>query len=845
MTNPPKFASLGKAAGKIDVRLSYRIVELFSEGLYASPNKALEELVANAFDAGALHVQILLSAQLEAQDATIVVIDDGEGMDAKGLRQHWLIGRSNKRDLASLPRDRQQIGKFGIGKLATYVLAGRLTHITKHKGKYYSTSMDYDAIDKVGRQEVEPDSTFSISLRTLTADEAKEALQEWTEKSAFKNAGMKLFGKGAPRSWTVAIMSRLKPKVRELKRGTLEWVLSTALPLRDDFAVWAGAKKLSSKFEHKHRIRRWVLGKEIKTLPKPAPKGISAKEDVGGGKAAGHRYSLEVPGLGRVTGYAEAYKELLTSKADRIGRSNGFFVYVFGRLVNVSDGHFGIPPDELRHGTFGRFRLVIHIDALDGELRSNREAISEGPLLDTARNLLRGVFNAVRPAIEKAVEEEQPSARLSRKIAASPATLSRKPIVALARAVVEGKRTSRYLIVPKFKSEKETDEFLKALTARADGEKFITELSVDYDGSPSDAFARYDTATGALLVNAFHPFIAAFYDDFAARSVEPLELLAMAEVTIEAQLFAVGVGKQHVEEFLDRRDQLLRYLSNETGRKSAFAIASNLKEARNDPNKLEEGLCEAFESLGFEVTPLGGSGKPDGVATALLSAGADGNTRSYKVSLDAKSKVIDKGKVAAGTVKTSTIVRHREEYGCNHAIVVGRDFPAAPGSSLAKEIEDDRKKTAALGDRKTVTLMSIDALAKLVRLRPLKQLRLGKLRELFECQLPQQSAAWVDAIEKERVKRPPYAKIVNTIEQLQKKRRLERVKYAALAVELSHLNPAIKYETDDELRDVCRAMAQMAPNTMFADADAVELDQSAANVIDAINAATKQWADDD
>jgi hypothetical protein len=58
-------------------------------------------------------VQVLLSPNLHNQDATIVVIDDGEGMDAAGLKQHWLIGISNKRKLARLPRGRQQIGKFG------------------------------------------------------------------------------------------------------------------------------------------------------------------------------------------------------------------------------------------------------------------------------------------------------------------------------------------------------------------------------------------------------------------------------------------------------------------------------------------------------------------------------------------------------------------------------------------------------------------------------------------------------------------------------------------------------------------------------------------------------------
>src|SRR2546426_854212 len=114
MANEPTFASIGKPTDSIDVRLSYRIIELFSEGLYASPNKAIEELVANSFDAGAQRVQVLLSSNLHDQNATVAVIDDGEGMDGEGLKRHWLIGISNKRHLAQLPRGRQQIGRFGI-----------------------------------------------------------------------------------------------------------------------------------------------------------------------------------------------------------------------------------------------------------------------------------------------------------------------------------------------------------------------------------------------------------------------------------------------------------------------------------------------------------------------------------------------------------------------------------------------------------------------------------------------------------------------------------------------------------------------------------------------------------
>ena len=59
MNDTPVFASLGQKAGSIDVRLSHKIVKLFSEGLYTSPNKAIEELVANSFDAGAKNVHVI------------------------------------------------------------------------------------------------------------------------------------------------------------------------------------------------------------------------------------------------------------------------------------------------------------------------------------------------------------------------------------------------------------------------------------------------------------------------------------------------------------------------------------------------------------------------------------------------------------------------------------------------------------------------------------------------------------------------------------------------------------------------------------------------------------------
>ncbi len=847
----PAFASIGKQTDTINVLLSYRIVELFSEGLYSSPNKAIEELVANSFDAGALHVHVLLPPDLHAQDASIAVIDDGEGMDAERLKEHWLIGVSNKRSLSRLPRGRNPIGKFGIGKLATYVLANRLTHITRRDKKYYSTSMDFELMDKRLDRSVEPKKPIGIALRELSESEAKAALKAWTDTAMFQAANMKLFGRGSRQNWTVAIMSSLKDKVHEIQPGMLDWILRTALPLRDDFEIWLSGKQLQSSKTGKGRIRQWVLGKNLKDLPKPGPDSLTVTEDKDRDSKDPKRFGLTHPDLGRITGYAEAYKDLLTgSKSEHIGRSHGFFVYVRDRLINVADGHFGISPDELRHGTFGRFRLVIHMDGLDEELRSNRESLREGPLLLTARNVLRSIFNFARKTIESHDEAETPGARLARRWASSPTSVSRRPVFELARAVLDGKVRSRYIAVPHPTDAESRAEILARFEQRLDSpEQFVTDLRVGFEGSTEDGLALYDIDTGILRINGLHPFVGAFSDEFAAPVAgQPLELFAMAEVLLEAHLYEAGLRADQIDDVLHARDLLLRSLAKESGRRSALAVANALVDARNDENQLEIELIDAFRSLGFEATRVGGRGKPDGVANAHLSADDQGQPRRYAVSLEAKSKRKDGATVSAKTVGISTIARQRNEFNCDHALVVAPAFPTTQGdqSALAKEIDEDRAASETTGTGRTISLIRVDDLARLIRLRPIKQLGLAELRELFvTCRLPDESRAWVDKLAQRTVAKQPYKVIIHVIHSLQREFDESAVEYSALRVALARESPPIKYGRDDELRDLCKGMAQMAPGALMATDRAVELDQSPDNVLAMLDSATKDYPIDE
>jgi len=91
-----KIATTGKLIEKINVSIGPQFLNLFSEQLYSSPNKAFEELVANSWDAGATCVHIRISQNLQGDDACVWILDNGESMDVTGFSMLWSVANSPK-----------------------------------------------------------------------------------------------------------------------------------------------------------------------------------------------------------------------------------------------------------------------------------------------------------------------------------------------------------------------------------------------------------------------------------------------------------------------------------------------------------------------------------------------------------------------------------------------------------------------------------------------------------------------------------------------------------------------------------------------------------------------------
>lgn len=798
------FATLGRKTDEVKVAISYRIIELFSGGLYTSPNKAVEELVTNAYDALATQVKLLLPANLGADDATIWIVDDGESMDVAGLHELWQIAKSSKRENEA-ERERPPIGRFGIGKLATYVLAQELTYVCNKDGCYLAITMDYASIPRDADATAEP---VTLDVRELTEDEAKQAVGPMAAIDGGQAVVEWLFGAGAPASWTAAAMNRLRPMALELKLGRLRWILSTALPMSPQFALELNGRRVASSLEKREALRAWIVGSEDLAAERME---LEAGEDERGPY-------VEIDGLGRIRGEARVYDtELTLGKAGETGRSHGFFVKVRGRLVNLDDALFGIRA--LSHQTFARFWMEVEADGLDDFLRSTREAVLTTPQVEQLRVYLTAKFNEARAFYSNFAQRREAETRLSTRIAKTPSSLSRRPLMHAVQLALQQGVELALIEVPRGLDEDGTEALLAELESSLEPDGMIR--SVEMAPLGTDRYvAQYDAATQTVKVNVLHPFFANYAGVY--KSHEPLELVAVAEILTEAYLLE-RLPPEQVRELVDRRDRFFRELVFSGEQQGAPVVAQMLKEAKSSESELERAVSIAFRSLGFEVTKIGGAGKPDGLAAARLGVrSATAEARSdFQITFDAKSSGHER--VKAKDVGVAALARHRRDYGADFAVVVAPDYQGADDldSAINKECTEN-----------SVTPIKVDDFALLITLAATRRLGYLKLRELFDgCHTVPSANGWIHRLLEEEQKEVPLVSILETLWNLMEVNP-DPITFSALQVELRHTR-SIDVRVN-ELREWLQSLRSLVPDFISIDDDVVMLDTSVDKILEVV-----------
>jgi hypothetical protein len=806
------YTTVGNEFTTISVSISYRIIELFSAGLYKSPNKAIEELVSNSWDAEAQNVWLFFSPNLAAADAAVWVVDDGTSMDLQGLVELWQIADSPKVATRDDPNAaRPQIGKFGIGKLATYILARTLTYICKKGDQVLAVTMDYDRVDTTSK----PGNVVKLGVRELESSDVEAALNPLRALQGGNGVVDELLDTldDPDASWTVATLSSLKPMAQNVKTGMVRWLLATALPRSPGFAIQVDGTKVKPASEKVKPLKAWIIGTDPGVEPKKLPEGVTAVK----GKKAADSY-VEVDGLpDRVTGCVEVYEDVLTkNKASDWGRSHGFFVQVRGRLVNIDDALFGMPA--LSHATFNRFRMVVNADGLDKFLASTRESVQEDERVTRFQAYLRAEFNRARNFYEAWVEQQEAEAHLPTRIDRTAASLSRQPLVAAVRDLIQGEISDLSLIKRPATAADDPEGFLQSLEQTLEeGEKGPIDDVVLAALGTDHYLAVYDPDDRLVRVNTLHPFYANFIDTLG-RTL-PFKLLAVTEVLTEAYAVEES-GAEAARNIVARRDAFLRELVHQH-REGPAVIAENLRNMASDPDGLEEATADAMRSLGYEVTRIGGNGKPDGLAKAVIGAqSADSFSRDdYAVTYDTKST--GSKAVKAHTVGISTLVRHRNDYGAQHILVVAPGFEGASdaNSALCKECAEHG-----------VTPVTVLDLASLVEIQAGKMLGYTKLRELYQCRTVKESHDWIESLRDVDDEAPPLVEVLESIDHLRTLDRPPRVSTIALVLEDRH---GIK-RTDKEVEELLAILRGLAPRYITVVGDRVILETSPDKVRHAI-----------
>ena len=156
--------------GKLDapLRFSTSILQRLGEELNPSPAQSILELAKNSYDADAVDCTIDL-IHTDRPGGTIRVSDNGDGMDAKAIRNGWLVlGQSLKPSRQHTRLGRIRAGSKGLGRLAALRMGSAVTLITRPRKNpkcRFKLTIDWEDYDNVNLVE---DVVLTIKTKQTT-----------------------------------------------------------------------------------------------------------------------------------------------------------------------------------------------------------------------------------------------------------------------------------------------------------------------------------------------------------------------------------------------------------------------------------------------------------------------------------------------------------------------------------------------------------------------------------------------------------------------------------------------------------------------------------------------------
>ncbi len=711
---------VGIVVDEVVLNIDYKIIEHFSQHLYSSPNKAVEELVINGFDAFAEKVEVFLTGRYTTD--SVLVWDNGSSMSIDGLKGLWHIADSPKQGRRTVSKNgvtRNIIGKFGIGKIASYTLGDEITHLCRIQNEFLEVSVDYRIVQQDLLTGSEPakdngkHNLYKTPIRRLTEVEARKQFESLFHEKP--NSFDEMFS--AP-NWTLAIITALKGD--RLTPVRLRWVLGNGMPLRPDFGVWVDREKVESKVAdgicikwdfghpdlHKEIIKEWTeKNLALSTLP-------IFKEETGIDPSRPEQVVpyVELPDLGKVWGEVRLYEDTLKRDND-YGRSYGFFVFVQGRLVNSDDEKLRLIDPSF--GTFYRSRYLLYVDALDEDLLANRTQFKA----DTSRmkqlaKLQRAVYQLTRHTRDSEEQQKEDNRSYAQRL----------PVYSRA-----------YYVEPMMALVKDNEASLGELPGFPLNAPRVKRQPLDPEGS----LCKLDEE--GFVVNSNHPFVAMMSARFGegkrGQEVQhEVEYIAVSEALFHGFLLDSGLTHSHIEEIMAWRDAMFRRLAESSHTEPELAASNLISASYRGHEEFEFCIVKVLELMGFDAERDGRKGMKD----VKMTAPAGDNT--YFLTFEAKGSG---NSIPNDSAEVASADSHRDAAGAEHAVIVARKFVGFDGTGS--------EETAILRECRTsgrVSIMEVEAVVKMLKVMHRYAYPLDAVKEVFTAiESPRKKLERIEALE--------------------------------------------------------------------------------------------------
>ncbi len=395
----------------INIDINFRIIRQFSTQLYDNPRRAIEELVCNSYDAGASECHI---STPEDPSEKLRVLDNGVSMDMDGIEWLWTVAESPKANADTsntgrVAHNRQQIGKFGVGKLAAFALGSRLTYLATKGDTTRVISVDQDELRDRKASDSPPFPVYEIDR-----DKAEEHFSEYFE--------------GVPNpweqdwdSWTLALVEEIPEENtgNQLMPWHLKRMINSTIPISSQFKVILNDEQVTDTEREEDPIvdfsvtdpgaideiegrlkKYWVAQSEEYDSVEDVPESkyeCEVDEFASPDDVKGDIPGIDVPGLGPVMGSAEIYESKLnTGNQEEKGFSeHGFKIYVRGKLLNRHDPKWGI--ESIGYKWWKQFIAELEIPNLDESLLVQRDSTKrDRQEPEIAKMIAHSIYNLAR-----------------------------------------------------------------------------------------------------------------------------------------------------------------------------------------------------------------------------------------------------------------------------------------------------------------------------------------------------------------------------------------------------------------------------------------------------------------